>query len=164
MPKATMIFTLRNLWHNLEHNFVIAFEHATSLWGAFQFHESGAHECKHPQHYTIMELVLMIINIKCQKWQVVKICFIFIWSPNKGQLLIMMFTNSKKIWKDKIIVFTKKVNIKRYVLAYVNVKKITNKDISPLSMLSTCAPLLTLEIWMVDQKPTPYYIIYPSFL
>jgi len=50
MPKVTMISTSRNLWHNLEHNFVAASEYATSLWGAFQFSESGAHECKHPWH------------------------------------------------------------------------------------------------------------------
>jgi hypothetical protein len=34
MPKVTMIFTLKNLWQNLEHNFVVAFEHATSFVGS----------------------------------------------------------------------------------------------------------------------------------
>jgi hypothetical protein len=50
MPKTTMFFALKILQQNSKHNFVVASKHATSFWGAFQFHESGAHECKHPRH------------------------------------------------------------------------------------------------------------------
>lgn len=55
-----MISTSKNLRHNSKHNFVVAYKHATSLWGEFNFMKVVHMNVRTLNTYTIMELILLI--------------------------------------------------------------------------------------------------------
>jgi len=63
-----------------------------------------------PNTSMMMEPILLITNIKCQKLQAIKICFNLMCSPNEGQLLNMMFINNNKLKENKIFVLREKVD------------------------------------------------------
>lgn len=90
---------------------------------------------------TMMEPIFLINNIKCQKWQAIKIYLIPMCNPNKGQRFTTMFTNNQKHKESRIYILPKRVNTQPiYVNLYWShyIKKITNKAISPLNIFDQC--------------------------